>query len=186
VHRLDKGTSGLLVAAKSDAAHRGLAGQFKRREVKKSYLALVYGNPRTDGGRIEAAVGRHPTDRKKMSTASRRGRSAVTRWRVRERFGPAAFLEIDIETGRTHQIRVHLTELGHPLVGDRVYGGAGRIRSVEDSAIRARMKDLDRQALHAWHLAFIHPVTGEALRFSSPPPEDIASLCSFLRERIKR
>jgi 23S rRNA pseudouridine1911/1915/1917 synthase len=186
VHRLDKGTSGLLVAAKSDAAHRGLAEQFKRREVKKSYLALVYGNPRTDGGRIEAAVGRHPTDRKKMSTASRRGRSAVTRWRVRERFGPAAFLEIDIETGRTHQIRVHLTELGHPLVGDRVYGGAGRIRSVEDSAIRARMKDLDRQALHAWHLAFIHPVTGEALRFSSPPPEDIASLCSFLRERIKR
>lgn len=186
VHRLDKGTSGLLIVAKSDAAHWGLAGQFKRREVKKTYLALVYGNPRIDGGRIEAAVGRHPTDRKRMSTASRRGRSAVTRWRVRERFGVAALLEIDIETGRTHQIRVHLTDLGYPVVGDRIYGGAGRIRSVEDAALRARMKALDRQALHAWRLSFIHPATGEALRFSSPPPEDIASLCTFLRERVKR
>jgi 23S rRNA pseudouridine1911/1915/1917 synthase len=186
VHRLDKGTSGLLVAAKSDAAHWGLAGQFKRHEVKKTYLALVYGNPRADGGRIEAAVGRHPTDRKKMSTLSRRGRSAVTLWRVRERFGVAALLEIDIETGRTHQIRVHLTDLGYPVVGDRIYGGAGRIRSVEDAAIRARMKELDRQALHAWRLSFTHPVTGEALNFSSPPPEDMASLCTFLRERMKR
>ena len=187
VHRLDKGTSGLLVAAKSDAAHWGLAGQFKRHEVKKTYLALVYGNPRADGGRIEAAVGRHPTDRKKMSTQSRRGRDAVSLWRVRERFGPAALLlEVDIETGRTHQIRVHLTDLGYPVVGDRVYGGAGRIRSVEDAAIRSRMKELDRQALHAWRLSFIHPVTGEALSFSSPLPEDIASLCAFLKERMKR
>lgn len=185
VHRLDKGTSGLLVAAKSDAAHWGLAGQFKRHEVKKIYLSLVYGNPRIDGGRIEADVGRHPTDRKKMSTASRRGRSAVTLWRVRERFGVAALLEIDIETGRTHQIRVHLTDMGYPLVGDRVYGGAGRIKGVEDAAMRARMKELDRQALHAWRLSFTHPVTGEALSFSSPLPGDIASLCSFLRERIK-
>ncbi|MEW6333082.1 MAG: RluA family pseudouridine synthase [Thermodesulfobacteriota bacterium] len=185
VHRLDKGTSGLIVAAKSDAAHQGLAGQFKRREVKKSYLALVYGNPRTDGGTIEAAVGRHPADRKKMSTASRRGRSAVTRWHVRERFGVAALLEIDMETGRTHQIRVHLTEIGHPLVGDPVYGGTGRIRSVEDAALRSRMKTLDRQALHAWQLSFTHPVTGEPLRFSSSPPADMASLCRFLRERTK-
>ncbi len=185
VHRLDKGTSGLLVVAKSDASHWGLAGQFKRREVKKTYLALVYGNPRTDEGRIEAAVGRHPTDRKKMSTASRRGRPAVTLWRVRERFGVAALLEIDIETGRTHQIRVHLTGLGHPVVGDRVYGGAGRSRSVEDALLRARMKDLDRQALHACRLSFTHPLTGEALRFSSALPEDIASLCSFLREKVK-
>jgi 23S rRNA pseudouridine1911/1915/1917 synthase len=186
VHRLDKGTSGLLVAAKSDAAHWGLAGQFKRREVKKTYLALVYGNPPTDGGRIEAAMGRHPTDRKKMSTASRRGRPAVTLWRVRERFGVAALLEVDIETGRTHQIRVHLTNLGYPVVGDRVYGGAGRFRCVEDTVLRAKMKDLSRQALHAWRLSFIHPVTGEALRFSSALPEDIASLCSSLREKVKR
>lgn len=186
VHRLDKGTSGLLVAAKSDAAHWGLAGQFKRREVKKTYLALVYGNPRTEGGRIDAAVGRHPTDRKRMSTASRRGRPAVTLWRVRERFGVAALLEIDIETGRTHQIRVHLTQLGHPVVGDRVYGGAGKIKGIEDAALRVGMKELNHQALHAWCLSFTHPVTGEALRFSAPLPEEIASLCSFLREKVKR
>ena len=185
VHRLDKGTSGLMVAAKSDEAHWGLAGQFKRHEVRKTYLALVYGDPKTDGGRIEAAVGRHPTDRKRMSTQSRRGRSAVTVWRVRERYGVAALLEVDIETGRTHQIRVHLTDLGHPVVGDRVYGGAGRIRTVGDPAARARMKALDRQALHAWRLAFTHPVTGEKMQFSAPLPEDMAGLCAFLRERGK-
>jgi 23S rRNA pseudouridine1911/1915/1917 synthase len=183
VHRLDKETSGLLVAAKSDEAHRGLARQFKRHEVKKTYQALVYGDPKTDGGRIEAAVGRHPTDRKRMSTQSRRGRSAVTVWRVRERYGFAALLEVDIETGRTHQIRVHLTDLGYPIVGDRVYGGAGRIRTVDDPAARSRMRALDRQALHAWRLAFTHPATGEKMQFSSPLPEDVAGLCAFLRER---
>jgi len=183
VHRLDKETSGLMVVAKSDQAHRGLAGQFKRHEVKKTYQALVYGDPKTDGGRIEAAVGRHPTDRKRMSTQSRRGRSAVTVWRVRERYGVAALLEVDIETGRTHQIRVHLTDLGYPVVGDRVYGGAGRIRTVGDPAARARMKALDRQALHAWRLAFTHPVTGEAMLFSSPLPKDMADLCGFFRDR---
>ena len=186
VHRLDKDTSGLLVAAKSDAAHRGLAGQFKRHEVTKGYQALVYGDPQTDGGRIEAAVGRHPTDRKRMSTQSRRGRSAVSVWRVRERFGCAALLEVAIETGRTHQIRVHLTALGHPVVGDRVYGGAGRVRSVADTEIRARMKAMERQALHSWRLGFTHPLTGEAMQFTSPLPEDMADLCTFLRERNSR
>ncbi len=183
VHRLDKGTSGLLVAAKSDAAHRGLAGQFKRREVKKTYLALVYGNPREDGGRIDAAVGRHPTDRKRMSTTVRRGRPAATLWRVRERFASAALLEVDIETGRTHQIRVHLTDLGYPVVGDTVYGGTGRIRNVADTAVRARIKALDRQALHAWRLSFTHPVTGESLSFSSPLPADMADLIEWMRAR---
>jgi 23S rRNA pseudouridine1911/1915/1917 synthase len=185
VHRLDKGTSGLLVVAKSDEAHQGLAGQFKRHEVRKTYLALVYGDPKTDGGRIESAVGRHPTDRKKMSTKSRRGRSAVSDWRVRERYGVAALLEVDIETGRTHQIRVHLTELGHPVVGDRVYGGEGRIKTVSDPMARSRMKKLDRPALHAWRLAFAHPLTGEAMQFSVEPPEDMDVLCAFLRDRNK-
>ncbi len=181
VHRLDKDTSGLIVAAKSDAAHRGLAGQFKRHEVAKTYQALVYGDPRTDGGRIEAAVGRHPTDRKRMSTQSRRGREAVSLWRVRERFGCAALLEVTIETGRTHQIRVHLTELGHPVVGDRVYGGAGRGRTVGDAVVRVRLKAMERQALHAWRLGFTHPLTGEAMQFASPLPGDMADLCAFLR-----
>ena len=185
VHRLDKGTSGLLVVAKSDEAHRGLSGQFKRREVRKSYLALVYGDPKTDGGRIAAAVGRHPVDRKKMSTRSRRGRAAVTLWRVRERFGWAAVLEVDIETGRTHQIRVHLADAGHPVVGDRIYGGAGRIRTVGDPAVRARIKAFDRQALHAWQLFFTHPATGEPMQFSASLPEDMAGLCGFLRDRRK-
>jgi 23S rRNA pseudouridine1911/1915/1917 synthase len=186
VHRLDKGTSGLLVVAKSDAAHRGLAGQFNRHEVAKTYQALVYGDPQVDGGRIEAAIGRHPTNRKRMSTASRRGRSAVSVWRVRERFGCAALLEVAIETGRTHQIRVHLTALGHPVVGDTIYGGAGRIRSVGNAAVRARLKAMERQALHAWRLSFNHPVTGDAMRFTSPLPEDMAALCVFLRERCVR
>jgi 23S rRNA pseudouridine1911/1915/1917 synthase len=186
VHRLDKETSGLLVVAKSDEAHRGLAGQFKRREVKKIYRAIVYGDPKTDGGRIEAPVGRHPTDRKRMSTQSRRGKEAVTVWRVRERFGAFSLLEVEIETGRTHQIRVHLADLGHPVVGDRVYGGAGRSRTVADPGVRARIRALDRQALHAWRLSFAHPVTGEALQFTAPLPEEMASLCAFLRERGAR
>jgi 23S rRNA pseudouridine1911/1915/1917 synthase len=183
VHRLDKETSGLLVVAKTDGAHRSLAGQFKDHAVKKTYLALVYGEPRADSGRIEAAVGRHPTDRKKMSTRSRTGRTALSVWRVRERYGVAALLEVDIETGRTHQIRVHLTELGHPVVGDSVYGGAGRIRTVGDAAARARMKAQGRQALHAWRLGFTHPVTGRPLAFTSPVPQDMDGLCAFLRER---
>jgi 23S rRNA pseudouridine1911/1915/1917 synthase len=130
-------------------------------------------------------VGRHPTDRKRMSTTSRRGRSAVSVWRVRERFGCASLLEVVIETGRTHQIRVHLTALGHPVVGDRIYGGIGRIRSIGDVEVRARLKAMERQALHACRLGFTHPLTGEAMRFTSPLPEDMASLCAFLRGQCR-
>jgi 23S rRNA pseudouridine1911/1915/1917 synthase len=183
VHRLDKETSGLLVVAKSDDAHRGLADQFKRHAVKKTYLAIVYGDPPAAEGRIEAAVGRHPTDRKRMSTHSRRGKDAVSLWRVRERFGAAALLEVAIETGRTHQIRVHLTALGHPVVGDRVYGSAGKVRTAADSRLRKEIAALGRQALHAWRLGFSHPLTGERLAFEAPLPPDMEALCAFLRER---
>jgi 23S rRNA pseudouridine1911/1915/1917 synthase len=181
VHRLDKGTSGLMVAAKSDEAHRHLAEQFKRRQVSKHYTALVHGNLREDEGVADAAVGRHPVERKKMSTASRRGKAALTRWRVLERFGAFTLLEAKIETGRTHQIRVHLSALGHPVAGDSVYGASKR--AVETPALRAVLKKLPRQALHAGRLSFAHPVTGEEMSFESPLPEDMAEVIRFLREK---
>ncbi len=167
VHRLDKGTSGLMVAAKSDEAHRHLAEQFKRRQVSKHYTALVHGNLRENEGVADAPVGRHPVERKKMSTASRRGKAALTRWRVLERFGAFTLLEAKIETGRTHQIRVHLSALGHPEV----------------PALRAVLKKLSRQALHARRLSFLHPVTGKEMSFESPLPEDMAEVIRFLREK---
>ena len=177
VHRLDKGTSGLMVAAKSDEAHRHLAEQFKRRQVSKHYTALVHGNLRENEGVADAAVGRHPVERKKMSTASRRGKAALTRWRVLERFGAFTLLEAKIETGRTHQIRVHLSALGHPVAGDSVYGASKR--AVETPALRAVLKKLPRQALHAGRLSFAHPVTGEEMSFESPLPEDMAEVIRF-------
>ncbi|MGE5790234.1 MAG: RluA family pseudouridine synthase [Syntrophaceae bacterium] len=182
VHRLDKGTSGLMVIAKSDEAHRHLSEQFKRRLVSKHYTALVHGNVRQDEGIVDAPVGRHPVERKKMSTASRRGKAALTRWRVLERFGAFTLLEAKIETGRTHQIRVHLGALGHPVVGDSVYGGSKRV--VESTALRAVLKKLTRQALHAGRLSFTHPVTGEEMTFESPLPEDMAEVIRFLREKV--
>jgi 23S rRNA pseudouridine1911/1915/1917 synthase len=181
VHRLDKGTSGLMVIAKSDEAHRHLSEQFKRRLVSKHYTALVHGNVGQDEGIVDAPVGRHPVERKKMSTASRRGKAALTRWRVLERFGAFTLLGAKIETGRTHQIRVHLVALGHPVVGDSVYGGSKRV--VESPALRAVLKKLSRQALHAGRLSFAHPVTGEEMTFESPLPEDIAEVIRFLREK---
>lgn len=181
VHRLDKGTSGLMVVAKSDAAHQGLAMQFKRHKVGKSYLALVYGNVRGEEGSCEVPVGRDVADRKKMSTRSRRGKEARTRWCVLSRYGIATLLKVDIETGRTHQIRVHLQHAGYPLVGDLVYGGNKRAATLSDTLLRARLKALSRPALHAGCLSFTHPVTGESLNFVSPLPPDLADLCSFLQ-----
>jgi 23S rRNA pseudouridine1911/1915/1917 synthase len=186
VHRLDKDTSGLLVAAKSDRAHQALTEQFKLRQVKKNYLTLVYGDVKEDQGMIDLPVGRHPQDRKKMSTRSRRGREAATRWQVKERYDAATLLEVDIETGRTHQIRVHLHAIGHPVVGDGVYGGARRINAVAQPSMRAVLKTMKRQALHAAHLRFSHPLTGEPLAFSSSLPADMAQLCDALRQLTSR
>jgi len=182
VHRLDKDTSGLLVVAKSDEAHQGLAGQFKRHEVRKMYKALVYGNPKNDEGVIDTPVGRHTVDRKKMSTTSTRGKEAFTRWQVHERFGVATLLNVDIVTGRTHQIRVHLTALGYPVVGDNVYGSPRRANAIANTFLRAALHAMKRQALHAARISFVHPVTLQDFTFSSPLPDDMVNLCCNLRE----
>ncbi len=182
VHRLDKDTSGLLVVAKSDPAHRGLAGQFRRHAVEKIYSVVVWGCVAEGEGTVDAPVGRHPVERKRMSTQSRRAKEARTHWRVRERFGVATLLEVRIETGRTHQIRVHSAFLGHPVVGDTVYGRP--VKGLRSGAplLSAVRRVIQRQALHAGRLSFTHPRSGEALSFSSPLPEDMAGLCALLRE----
>lgn len=183
VHRLDKDTSGVLLVAKNDETHRRLSDQFKAHEVKKTYKALVFGSNLDDEGTIILPVGRHPEDRKKMSTRSSRGKDAVSHWRVVGRYGDVALLDVDIETGRTHQIRVHLSSLGHPVVGDRVYGGAGRVKSVQDTALRARLAVFPRQALHAWRIGFTHPRENRELEFTAPLPEDMQSLLDYLTSR---
>ena len=180
VHRLDKGTSGVLVAAKNDRAHQGLSAQFHVHSVKRIYQALVFGNPPEDTGKIEGIIGRHPTERLRQSLKARHGKHSVTRWRVRERYGRISLLELRLETGRTHQIRVHLTESGFPLLGDPLYPDGGRVNNLADPRLKKMITSLGRQALHARTLGFIHPVTGEYLEFSSPLPDDLQSLCDYL------
>ncbi|HEY1910083.1 MAG TPA: RluA family pseudouridine synthase [Vicinamibacterales bacterium] len=180
VHRLDRGTSGLMVVAKNDAAHEELARQFHDREVEKEYLALVWGEVMA-GRRIDAPIGRDPNDRKKMSAASlrvRRSRSAVTRIVRAEHFGPALTLvQVAIHTGRTHQIRVHLSTIGHPIVGDAVYGGVHR-RVPGD--LRA-LTHLERPFLHAAHLVFKHPEDGRTMDFTSALPADLQTVLDAVR-----
>jgi 23S rRNA pseudouridine1911/1915/1917 synthase len=181
VHRLDKETSGLIVAAKSDEAHRGLSAQFEKHDVHKKYVALVWGNVKGQSGEILLPVGRHPVDRKKMSTRSRRGKDALTLWKVRERYGLATLLDVEIKTGRTHQIRVHLTERGYPLIGDMVYGNPSKLQTVKDAALKAYLKSFQRQALHATQLSFLHPQSGERVVFTAPLPEDMENLRALFR-----
>jgi 23S rRNA pseudouridine1911/1915/1917 synthase len=180
VHRLDKGTSGLLVVAKHDAAHRSLVEQFAGRTVEKEYLALVLGAPRAKEGTVDAPIGRDPRDRKRMSVKATRGREARSSWRVEESFDGAALLRVRIHTGRTHQIRVHLASLGHPVAGDPTYGGA-RTPSSRSAASRAALQSLERPALHAARLRFDHPRTGERLLFESALPADLESVLARLR-----
>jgi 23S rRNA pseudouridine1911/1915/1917 synthase len=171
VHRLDRGTSGLMVAAKTDTAHRELARQFHDREVEKEYVALVWGVVHA-GRRIDAAIGRDRGDRQKMSTRARRARSAVTRVTWARHFRGVTLLKVAIATGRTHQIRVHLSAIGHPIVGDRTYGGVHR-RVPHD--LRA-VQRLERPFLHAAHLAFTHPADSRRMEFDSPLPPDLESV----------
>ncbi len=186
VHRIDKDTSGILVAAKNDRAHQSLAEQFRLHSVKRLYRALVFGAPKEESGRIESAIGRHPVDRKRMSSSARYGKLAVTRWKVLERYERLTFLELRLETGRTHQIRVHLSEKGHQLVGDEIYGGGGRLISISDPKLKKLISQLGRQALHAMTLGFIHPSDGRYLEFTTPLPEDMQRIVDYLEPQAQR
>ncbi|MDK2881991.1 MAG: rRNA synthase [Bacillota bacterium] len=174
VHRLDKDTSGLMVVAKSEAAHQGLSAAIKARQVERVYLALAFGELKADVSMVDAPIGRHPVQRKKMAVVERGGRPARTRLRVLERFPGYTYLEATLETGRTHQIRVHLAFIGHPVVGDPVYGR------------RQGNLGLKRQFLHAARLKFTHPVSGEVLSFSSPLPEELALVLARLRREKEK
>ena len=188
VHRLDKDTSGVLVVAKTSLAMHHLSEQFRSRLVNKLYLALVFGAPEEDHGSIDLSIGRHPQDRKKMSVISRTPRAALTYWQVRERYSGACLLEIDIRTGRTHQIRVHCTALGHPLIGDPVYGRRGDIKhlAMVNPGMAPIVSAFKRQMLHAWKLKISHPVTGQMLNFKAPLPDDMTRLIDCFRESLSQ
>jgi len=170
VHRIDKDTTGLIMAAKNDKAHASLAAQLKEHSVNRRYLALVHGNISHDQGTIDAPIGRDPHDRKLYTVTDRNSKRAVTHFTVVERFGDYSLLELKLETGRTHQIRVHMKYIGYPLVGDPVYGKSKGIK-------------LNGQALHAAVLGFVHPSSGEYMEYSAPMPDDMEELLSILRGR---
>ncbi len=187
VHRLDKDTSGLMVIAKNDVAHRKLQSQIQARTAVRKYLALVWGDPRFQQAEVDAPIGRHPVDRKKMAvieSAAYRSREAVTDFRVLERFGPFALLEASLRTGRTHQVRVHAAFAGHPVVGDPVYSNERRLhvgRKEFMSEVNHLIDELGGQALHAYFLSFRHPSTGEAMEFTAPMPESMERLVDHIR-----
>jgi 23S rRNA pseudouridine1911/1915/1917 synthase len=171
VHRLDKLTSGVMLVAKNKLAHRQLSEQFKSREVKKEYTALVHGCPSPASGTINMPLGRDPGNRKKISVRARRKRTAITHYAVERSFGPVSLLAIRIETGRTHQIRVHLAHKGHPIVGDSLYG-PNRIRSLPEK-LQGPAKELQRPFLHSRLLEFHHPQSGKLMSFRAPLPLEL-------------
>ncbi len=172
VHRIDKDTSGLLLVAKNDNAHQKLSSQIKEHSLTRAYKALVHGNIKQDSGRIDAPIGRHPSDRKKMTITDKNSREAVTNFRVIERYGRYTFVECILETGRTHQIRVHMSKNGHPIVGDKTYG------------VKKEEFNLAGQLLHAYKVGFIHPVSGEYMEFVSELPDYYMNVLDRLRNFI--
>lgn len=180
VHRLDRDTSGLLMVAKNDDAHRHLARQWHQRTITRQYRAFVWGHLPSREGRIEAPIGRHPIDRKRMAVTKIRSREAATTYRVIESFAFLSFLTLFLHTGRTHQIRVHLSHVGHPVFGDPEYGGRNkRLKGISPAfrtMAQSYLSDMPRQALHAQTLGFIHPATGEQLEFAADMPEDMQTL----------
>jgi 23S rRNA pseudouridine1911/1915/1917 synthase len=181
VHRLDKDTSGLLVAAKTESAHQNLSDQFRAREVFKSYSALVYGVVKQESGRIEQPIARDPRNRTRMAIVPG-GRGALSLYKVKRSYGSFTLLDVELKTGRTHQIRVHLSWLKHPVVGDELYGG-GRDNNLQDVQLRARIRRLHRQFLHAEQLAFQHPQTGARMSFVAPLPLELTGLLEELERR---
>jgi 23S rRNA pseudouridine1911/1915/1917 synthase len=175
VHRLDKDTSGAIAIAKTDQVHQNLQAQFKAKTARREYLGMVYGAPGRDSGTIDLPIGRHPTERKKMAIVSEEkgGRRAVTQWQVQERFGNYTLMLFQLETGRTHQIRVHSAHIGHPIVGDPVYG-AGRSLGV----------NLSGQVLHAWKLKLQHPLSGDEIEAIAPLPRDFLTLIQVFKQRF--
>jgi 23S rRNA pseudouridine1911/1915/1917 synthase len=184
VHRLDRDTSGLIVVAKTARAHESLSDQFRARTVFKSYAALVHGVTKEEKGKIEQPVARDPRHRTRMGVV-RGGRAALTLWRVRRRFERFTLLDVEIKTGRTHQIRVHLAWMKHPVVGDETYG-MGRDKTIADARIRSAIAAMGRQFLHAARLGFHHPRTGEWMSFDSQPPPDLARLLEELEKAVSR
>lgn len=185
VHRLDQDTSGALVVAKSNAAYLNLINQFKDHTVLKHYLALVYGSFSQAGGQIRTSLGRHPADRKKMAVLPGRGREAVTHWRVDKAWEEVTLLRVTIETGRTHQIRVHLSHLRHPVVGDATYGGGKRkARSLRSEDLMNLLLKVDRQMLHAEILAFRHPRSGEPITLKAPLPDDFFNVLQHIESNF--
>jgi 23S rRNA pseudouridine1911/1915/1917 synthase len=185
VHRLDKMTSGLVLVAKTDPAHRRLSEQFKAREVRKTYLALVHGRMASDSGQITKPVGRDPVRRTRMKVGGIAARAALTRYRVVRRFRHYSLLEAEPQTGRTHQIRVHLASLGHPVVGDTTYDAPAKLRSEgrEEAALPVSPGQVRRTFLHAAKLEFAHPITGVPLQFEAPLPDELAAFLAQLAAR---